>query len=186
MSAISFKMKKYLKIGLLFLISLSIFILFYIYIYGNFHQVDKNFYRSGQLYSYNYPFYLKKYKIKSVLSLRGYPKEIAILKEKHIKYYNFPISARKELTQEEMNRLIGVMRQAPKPLLIHCQGGADRSSLATALYLYAIKHDIKKAQSSFSVFYGHIPWIFPKTSAMDKSFKKYIKLHPIKIQKKSK
>ena len=44
-----------------------------------------------------------------------------------------------------------------KPLLIHCQSGADRSGPAAALYLAAIaRHGEAAAEDQLSIRYGHI------------------------------
>ena len=37
------------------------FALLNIYVVGNFYQLDKNAFRSGQLYRHNMPYYLKKH-----------------------------------------------------------------------------------------------------------------------------
>lgn len=50
---------------------------------------------------------------------------------------------------------------APKPLLIHCESGADRSGLAAALYLAAISGAGEEvAEEQLGLKYGHIsePW----------------------------
>ncbi|MFD2031462.1 tyrosine-protein phosphatase [Ancylobacter dichloromethanicus] len=49
------------------------------------------------------------------------------------------------------------MKDAKKPILIHCQAGADRSGLASALYLAAIKKNSAEAEAEaqLSIRYGH-------------------------------
>ena len=152
----------------------------YFFIYGNFHKVDKDVYRSAQLFSFNMPYYLEKHQIKSILNLRGvstkkwYKDEISISKEHHITHYDYAIGDRKIASMKEMNTIINLIKNAPKPLLIHCKAGADRTSLAVALYKYNIKHE-NNAKEAISIIYGHFPWFGSKTIAMDKSFEKYIK-----------
>jgi len=54
------------------------------------------------------------------------------------------------------------MRDAPKPLLIHCKAGADRTGLASALYLGALEHQTRETAGwQLSILYGHIaiPWL---------------------------
>lgn len=152
----------------------------YFLLYGNFHKVDKDLYRSAQLFSFNMPYYIEKYKIQSILNLRGdsqkqwYKDELRISKEYNVTHYDFGIGDREITSMEDMDKIITIMKNAPKPLLIHCKAGADRTSLATALYLYAIKQD-KDPQRGISIIYGHFPWLGSKTVAMDKSFEKYLK-----------
>ncbi len=153
----------------------------YFKIYGNLHQVDKNFYRSAQLYSFNLSKYIQMYHIRSIINLRGhssdqwYKDELSISQENNITHYDFGISDRSIISQQKMEELIDLIKKAPKPLLIHCKAGADRTSLATALYLYEVKHNLDESYNAFSIIYGHFPWFGSKTEAMDESFKNYIK-----------
>ncbi|WP_219928901.1 tyrosine-protein phosphatase [Palleronia abyssalis] len=55
-----------------------------------------------------------------------------------------------------------VIRDAPKPLLIHCRGGADRTGLTCALYVAGIDgRGEDAAEAQLSISYGHIgiPWV---------------------------
>ncbi len=151
----------------------------YMYVYGNFHKVDNDIYRSAQLFSFNMPYYVQKYKIKSMLNLRGvdnrfYEDEIKISKENNITHYDFGIGDREVQSLETMKKIVKIIKNAPKPILIHCKAGADRTSLATALYLYTTgRKDM--AKSSFSPIYLHFPYLGSKTIAMDKSFEIFVK-----------
>lgn len=152
----------------------------YLYIYGNFHKIDKDLYRSAQLNTYNMPYYIQKNQIKSILNLRKdihkqwYINELRISKELNVTHYDFGISDRGSISVEQMDKIVKIMEDAPKPLLIHCKAGSDRTSLAAALYLYAIKHE-KNPQRAISIIYGHFPWLGSRTVAMDKSFELYKK-----------
>lgn len=50
------------------------------------------------------------------------------------------------ITKKEARRLIQVMEQAPKPLLIHCGSGADRTGLAIR----------RTGEKQLSIRYSHI------------------------------
>jgi protein tyrosine phosphatase (PTP) superfamily phosphohydrolase (DUF442 family) len=172
-----------------YLIGLILFIAvagsFYIFIYGNFHKVDKDVYRSAQLFDFNTPHYLEKYKIKSILNLRGetdnqsYKDEIAFAKQYSIKHYNFAIGTSTIQTVKDMEKIVEIIKNAPKPILLHCKSGADRTALASALYLHTIKHD-KNAQDAITLLYGHFPWLTSKSDAIDKSFEIYKSTYPLK------
>ena len=72
----------------------------------------------------------------------------------------------------EIVRLVALMRDAPKPLLIHCRAGADRSGLAASLYLAAIDGaGEERAEAQLSFRFGHIgiPWL-SETYAMDETW----------------
>ena len=49
--------------------------------------------------------------------------------------YDLPLSATRRPARLELLRLIDVLERCPYPLLIHCKSGADRTGLASALYL---------------------------------------------------
>jgi protein tyrosine/serine phosphatase len=126
-------------------------------------------------------YYLKKVKIKSILNLRGetdndwYKNELFISKEYNITHYDYGISDRRIVTIKQINDILNIIKKAPKPILIHCKAGADRTSLVTAVYVYSISHNYKKAKQQLSFFYGHFPYFGSKTIAMDKSFENFIK-----------
>ncbi len=113
------------------------------------------------------PYYIQKHNIKSIINLRGPPRddwynqEQAIAEKYNIKHFNFKIGDRKIQTMDKMVELIN-------------KAGADRASLAAALYLYKIKNK-ENAQEAISIKYGHFPWLGSKTFAMDKSFKNFVK-----------
>ncbi len=173
----------YLKKLIKILILLALFYIGYGLIYGNFHKLDKNSYRSAQLFSFNMPYYLKEYKIKTVLNLRGeqrgkswYENEKKITDELNVTLITYKMSSRKYLDFNKTSKLVEILRKSEKPILIHCEGGADRTSLASALYRYTIlKESKEEAIEEFSFIYGHIPLIRPKVIAMDRSFNDYIK-----------
>jgi len=181
------RLKQWIKRGVKYIFAPLFFIaamwVSYFLLYGNFHKVDKDLYRSAQLFSFNLPYYIEKHDIKSIFNLRKirkakregkswYYDEVRIAKEMGVVRYDYGIGDRREESMQQMEEIVKIMENAPKPLLIHCKAGADRTSLAAALYLYAIKQD-KNAESQISIIYGHFPWLGSKTGAMDRSFKKY-------------
>lgn len=169
-------------IYIVILLSIALCLWIYFFIYGNFHKVDANAYRSGQLFFFNL-FYLKMFGIKSILNLRKtrrhknkkwYKDEIEIANKLDIEMHEYPIGDRELISIDDMNNIVNIIKNAPKPILIHCKTGADRTSLATALYHYTINHDKDKAYRSLSIIYGHFPWLGSKTVAMDKSFDNFV------------
>jgi protein tyrosine phosphatase (PTP) superfamily phosphohydrolase (DUF442 family) len=174
------KILKSILVGFISLIVLVLWWLGYLRYSGNFHKIDNQVYRSGQLYSFNFEKFYKKYHFKTILNLRGakpdkkwyqYEKEFA--KKHNITLIDFKLNDRKIQTIQTMKKLVNIINKAKKPLLIHCKAGADRTGLASALYLYS-KHN-PKAKEMLSVKYGHFPYLGSPTKAMDKSFNIYIK-----------
>lgn len=172
------KTKKYFKYSILFLLSIIIIWVCNFLILGNFHKVDNNMYRSAQLFHFNMPYYVKKHEIKSILNLRGpsekswYKDEISFSKKNNIKHYDYHIGDREVQSLNTMKELIEIIKSSPKPILIHCKAGADRTSLVAALYLHSIKND-KNSKKQISIKYGHFPWLGSRTIAMDQSFNNY-------------
>ncbi|MFK5975165.1 MAG: dual specificity protein phosphatase family protein [Sulfurovum sp.] len=172
-------LKAFFKYFFLILLPLVTIWATYFFLYGNFHKVDNDVYRSAQLFSFNMPYYTKKNGIKSILNLRGkndkkwYHEEIKFAQENNLTHYNYGIPDRRVISKKQMNEIVEIIKNAPKPILIHCKMGADRTSLAVALYLHAIKKD-KNPHREISLLYGHFPWLGSKTGAMDKSFEVFI------------
>lgn len=132
---------------------------------GNFHTVvPGELYRSAQPSAAAIAAYQRDHGVRAILNLRGenpnaawYQDEVAASRRLGIRHIDFRMSARRGITKEEAWRLIEVMEQAPKPLLIHCESGADRSGLASALYLAAVKrYGEAVAERQLSIRYGHI------------------------------
>jgi protein tyrosine/serine phosphatase len=154
--------------------------LYAIQLLGNFHEVV-----AGQLYRSNQPSveelarYAKDHGIRTVINLRGaneskawYRDEVETSRELGLNHIDFGMSASQELDMNRVNELVSIMRDAPKPILIHCKAGADRTGLATALYLSRVALlGEKEAESQLSVRYGHIgiPYL-SETYAMDQTW----------------
>jgi undecaprenyl-diphosphatase len=121
-----------------------------------------------------------KYHIKSILNLRGkyleekwYTEEMKVSSEHNVRHYDIDLSAYREPTSEEMQILIGLFKSAPRPILIHCQAGADRSGLVAAMWKVIVDKQSKiEAGKQLSIVYGHMP-VGP-ASAMDQFFENWL------------
>ncbi|MBK4217406.1 tyrosine-protein phosphatase [Paracoccus caeni] len=142
----------------------------YLHLSGNFHAVvPGQVYRAAQMDGQKLARWKREYGIASILNLRGdntgadwYETERGVADRLGIDHLDFRMSASKELTFDEVQTLLEVMRNAPKPMLIHCQGGADRTGLASALYIAGIAGGGEEAAEwHLSLLYGHvgIPWV---------------------------
>ena len=153
---------------------------------GNFHTVvPGKLYRSGQMTEGQWAAYIQQYEIKSVLNLRGehrasgwYQGEVRTAAQRGVAHYDVNMSAIREIDHETLETILAIMRQAPKPLVIHCLSGADRSGLIAAMYLFAIEGKrAETAAQQLSLFYGHFPYLWSRSWAMDHSFWRYAR-HP--------
>jgi protein tyrosine/serine phosphatase len=151
----------------------------YQHVSGNFHEIIAGqYYRSGQLTAPQLEDVVRQYGIKTIINLRGkserdwYRDEIAASTRLGVGHLDFKMSARKELTLVQVDQLTAMMRDAPKPLLVHCQAGADRTGLASVIYLNRIaKVGEVRAELQLSPLYGHfgIPYL-TGTYAMDRTW----------------
>ncbi|MBO5765101.1 MAG: dual specificity protein phosphatase family protein, partial [Lentisphaeria bacterium] len=155
----------------------------------NFHKVNENIYRSGQpdedeffsLYTFN--------GIRSVLNLRGVSDkdEINAVNRKWkngITLYEIPLDTG-NISEDALYKILSVIRDAPKPLLIHCWHGSNRTGCAVAAYRIAFENwSVEDAISELTKpeyghlqnFYSNIPellrkadWRKIKTAVLNKS-----------------
>lgn len=147
---------------------------------GNFYAVvPGELYRSNQPTASQIAAYARRYGIKTIVNLRGsaedavwYRDEVATAKAYGVRHIDFRMSARRQLTLDESQKLVSLLREAPKPILIHCKSGADRTGLAAAIYLHQIANvDDDTAEMQLSIRFGHlsIPYLSP-AYAMDENW----------------
>lgn len=155
----------------------------YLRLSGNFHVVEEGvLYRSAQLSGDDFQDKIRANGIRTIINLRGensneqwYVDEMKAMVSTGARHIDFPISANKDLTDTEIDHLTVLLRDAPRPVLVHCEGGADRSGLASAIYRFVIaKRPLSEAGSQLSFRYGHFPWLGSKTAAMDRSFERVV------------
>lgn len=126
--------------------------------------IPGEFYRSAQIGREDLVAFKERYGIRSVLNLRGahadrawYQEEVAAAAELGLEHADYRMRANEPLSDDEAEWLIALMERMPKPLLVHCRQGADRTGLASALYLAAVKGiDPESAEGQLSIFFGHV------------------------------
>jgi protein tyrosine/serine phosphatase len=142
----------------------------YLHSTGNFHTVlADEVYRAAQVSAAQIAEHESESGIRSILNLRGaslgeawYDEELATSAALGIVHADFRMSASIQISPDEAAALIALMREMPKPLLIHCRHGSDRTGLAAALYLAAIAGKREaEAEGQLSLRYGHfaIPYL---------------------------
>ena len=151
---------------------------------GNIHTVvPGRFYRSAQLDRSQFARVITQDTIRSILNLRGahptaswYEDELAVAGSLGVTHYDFGLSATHMVTTAQIDSILTIIRRAPKPILVHCQGGADRSGLVSAIYAAMIVgQSTQRADRQLSLRYGHFPWLGSKTWAMDSSYWAYVR-----------
>ncbi len=150
----------------------------------NFHTVSRGvLYRSAQLSLDRLSRYVESHSIKSIVNLRGaqkrrswYRKEKEFSLSKGIVHMDFDLSAVKTIPVQELDLILDTMRKAPKPILVHCYAGADRTGLIAALWRLAEERDnpAQALTKQLCWMKGHFSTLHIGTSAMVKSFWNYV------------
>ena len=103
----------------------------------NFYRVNKNLFRSGQPETEEFAALYKSHKLRSVLNLRRWHsdrRKIAAANKglpTPLSLYEIRLNAGK-ISENDLIDILTVIRDAPKPLLIHCWHGSDRTGCAVA------------------------------------------------------
>src|SRR5690606_24657622 len=107
-----------------------------------FHTVvSGQFYRSSQLSPAALEGYVRRYGIRTVVNLRGaapkarwYRDEKAATASLGVGMVDFPMSATRPLAAGRAAELVAVLKDVPKPILVHCLDGADRTGLVSVIF----------------------------------------------------
>ncbi|MDG4647136.1 tyrosine-protein phosphatase [Roseibacterium sp. SDUM158017] len=130
----------------------------------NFYKVDADLYRA------NHPGHrrlriARDLGVKSVLSLRGDRGTVPTLVERQacdalgLDLQSVRMWTTKLVEGEVLLDLVDKLRHMPKPMLVHCKSGADRTGLAVTLYLHVIKGvPLAEARRALSWKYAHLSW----------------------------
>jgi protein tyrosine/serine phosphatase len=101
----------------------------------NLHRVAPNFYRSAQPEAAGFQALAKDPGIKTVVSLRAFNSDKALATGTGIKLVRIKIHTWHIETEDVVAALANIRKaEAEGPVLLHCQHGADRTGLITALY----------------------------------------------------
>ena len=131
---------------------------------GNFHAViPGQLYRSAQPSRAQLEDYVRQYGIKTIVNLRGrnearwYAEETAVAERLGVQHIDFGMSATKILSVDKAKDLIDIMKSAPRPILVHCMSGADRTGLFSLIYSREVAGlPEEEAQWQLSFLFGHI------------------------------
>jgi protein tyrosine/serine phosphatase len=125
----------------------------------NLHWVTPDVARSAQPYLGFYPSFLRAHGFRSIINLRGpnpahrwWRREKAMAESLGVAHFDVRMSSRLLPCRESLNALFDAFEQAPRPVLIKCSGGQDRTGLAAALYVLNIggRGALKMAESQLS------------------------------------
>lgn len=152
---------------------------------GNVHAIVPGVaYRCAQLTGRNLDSVLETDHIATVINLRGgtgqnawYRSELASCAKHGANHIDVDLNGSKLPTPVQIDRLVNTLDSARYPILIHCQAGADRTGLASTLYLNVERNvPLDQAeQQELTWRYGHFS--FGATHAMNDFFSLYRRSH---------
>jgi protein tyrosine/serine phosphatase len=157
-------------------------------IQGNFHTVkEQALYRSAKLRDWQLQNYIDEHGIQTIINLRGamsddihYSDEVKVAQERNVTLINFGMSAYRYYDINQTQKIVALLKHAKPPILVHCDGGADRSALVSALYRYALNDENStQAIQSFKWYYGYLPYgKWQSKENLRKSFIDYVTHFP--------
>lgn len=116
-------------------------------LFYNFHWIEPGkAARASQAYAGFLKPFLKSRGLRAVINLRGsnpsfrwWRYETSVCARAGIVHRDVKLNSRQLPTQEMLSDLLRAFEAVPKPFLLKCSGGQDRTSFAAALYLLDIK-----------------------------------------------
>jgi protein tyrosine phosphatase (PTP) superfamily phosphohydrolase (DUF442 family) len=147
---------------------------------GNVHEViPGKLYRGAQPSAQSLEALIHKYKIRTVLNVRGccwpdnwYVAEAAVCERLGVNMQDVSFSAVHLPSRNELRLLIDVLDRAEPPIFVHCRHGADRTGVAAmAAQLLFDDHSYDSAHRQLSLRYGHAP--IGRTTMLDRFVQLY-------------
>jgi protein tyrosine phosphatase (PTP) superfamily phosphohydrolase (DUF442 family) len=133
---------------------------------GNFGPVfDRTIYRSGQMGPDQLARTIRQYRIQTVLNLRGpnleaewYRSERKATLRAGATQVDVPLASDQWLSRDQARTLLEILDTCPKPLLVHCEWGAERTGLVAAICeLLRPGGTVQSARCQFSIKYLFLP-----------------------------
>lgn len=122
----------------------------------NFHRISKDLYRSGQPDDEEGFSEVESLGIRSVLNLREYHNDTDDARHTRLHLMAYPVAAGK-VTEADVENCLRLLQQAPKPVLVHCWHGSDRTGIIVAAYRIVYQGwSVAAAEKEFTDdTYGH-------------------------------
>lgn len=108
----------------------------------NWHWIEPGLARAAQTYGWQTPLLLRHHGIASLVNLRGdnsgspwYDNERRACANLGVAYLDVPLSSKRLPERTHLVAALDAVRDAPRPALIKCSGGADRTGFVAGLHL---------------------------------------------------
>ncbi len=169
-------------------ISLALFLVFSAYVYRtSVFRISQNLavvedgklYRSAQMSTAELQDTIKKYGIKTVISLRGspgktdyYEAEAETLDHLKVNFVALDFDDNFYPLEKELRQLFLTFEKGKYPMLIHCRVGADRTGMVAALYQQVyMKKTLDESLSQLTFKNWHVPLFKPAMTDFVRKFK---------------
>lgn len=132
----------------------------------NLHQVSPEIYRSAQPSAADLKLLCEKLGVKSVLTLRDLNDDTREAAGLPLALYRVEMEA-DDLEPEKVALALRILRDAPKPVLVHCWHGSDRTGLVVAAWRITAQGwtaDAAADELQHGGFGHHLGW-FPQITA---------------------
>ena len=149
--------------------------------YLNLYEIDEGkIWRSRQLARSNLKMVIEREGISTIINLRGenigkdwYDKERELANSYGVLMIDIPMSSKRIPHSKDLIALLDAFRNSPRPILVHCAGGADRTGEALAIYQIEYMQKSKKdALKMLTPKYFHFSAIKPaKTYFINEVYK---------------
>ncbi|MDP1813866.1 MAG: tyrosine-protein phosphatase [Leadbetterella sp.] len=100
--------------------------------FTNFYKVSDSLFRSEQPKNRSKE-ELQRLGIQSILNLRDDLSDSSLIETNEFYLYNVKMKAN-NIQRQEIDEVLQIIKIAPKPLLIHCKHGSDRTGVVVAIY----------------------------------------------------
>ncbi len=131
-----------------------------------FPVIEKQIYRSAQLSTYRLDAIIQAFGIRTIIALLGsekgvlwYENEKAVAEHHQVQMFNIGFGSHELPQYNRLNQLVDAILSAPRPILLHCYRGADRTGMASAIAL--ILNDdppFETIEKQYSWRFGVIPY----------------------------
>ena len=133
----------------------------------NFHPVvDGEIYRSAQLDAQELELRAAEFGLASIVAVRParpnkawYTAEQSVSEKLGLKLVNVDLSVDRMPSRQRLQSLVAALDAAPRPMLLHCRAGVERSGLAAGVALLLAGESLESARRQFSLRYGFYPWL---------------------------
>lgn len=132
---------------------------------ANFRAVeDGRLYRSGQMHAAALERRIEENDIQTVISLRSaspdeawYHDELAVCDALEVAHYSLGWSKNRLPTPEALQKFIGLVEEGNGAVIVHCQGGVHRTSVAAAVYVLLRGGGMAAAQAQIAPGFDDAP-----------------------------